>query len=95
MRPEQADLNDPNYQETLKVKPGVFSPAIIALGKTYNASPFDTKIELENDYLDQRTPSKDLRFVGGALSAFAKSRGNVKMHGKPRVDIPASTTDDD
>jgi len=95
MRPEQADLNDAIYQETLKVKPGVFNPAIIVLGKTYNSSPFLTKIILEKQYLDQRTFAKDVRFVGEALFAFLKSRGNVKMHGKPRVDTSQSTTDQD
>lgn len=95
MRPEQADLNDPTYQATLTVKPGVFNPAIIALGKTYNASPFATKIDLEKQYLDQRTLTKDIRFVGDALLAFIKSRGNVKMHGKPRVEVSESPTDQD
>jgi len=95
MRPEQARLDDATYQEILKVKPGVFNPAIIALGKTYNASPFATKIQLEKEYFDQRTRSKDIRFIGNSLLAFIKSRGNVKMHGTPQVDSMPSNIEQD
>ncbi len=94
MRPEQARIEDAMYQEILKVKPGVFNPAIIALGKTYNASPFTIKVELEKNYLDQRTRGKDIRFIGDSLLAFMKSRGNVKMRGTPQVDILSESEED-
>ena len=95
MRPEQADLENPYYRQTLRVKPGVFSPAIIQLGKAYNESEFTTKISLEQAFLDERTPARDVRFVLDALIAFIKSQGNVKMHGKPRVDVNSDFTDNE
>lgn len=94
MRPEQADLDNPDYLEILKVKPGMFSPSIIQLGKHYNASKFTQKVELEQQYLDERTLKKDVRFFGEALSAFARNKRNVKMHGEPAVEVEFENDND-
>ena len=87
MRPEQVDMSDPIYLEVLYVKPGMFSPAILQLGQTYNASEFDTKVTLEKAYLDDRSLSKDFDLIKRTVSALIQSRGNIKMRGKPLVSI--------
>lgn len=87
MTPEQVDLDNPNYQQILNVKPGMFSPAIIQLGKYYNASTFSQKVTLEQDYLDERTFRKDIQFFGESLSALLKNKRNVKMHGDPKIKV--------
>lgn len=94
MRPEQGDLDNPDYLQILSVKPGMFSPSIIQLGKYYNASKFTQKVELEQRYLEDRTLKKDVRFFGEALSAFARNKLNVKMHGEPTVKVEFESDND-
>ena len=85
MRPEEVDLSDDNYQQALTVKPGVFNPAVLQLGRRYNPTDFATKVRLEKAYLEERSAGKDTRFVGDMLRAWVRSRGNVKARGEPRV----------
>lgn len=51
MTPEEADLQNEDYQQVLQVKPGMCSPAILSLDRAYNASDFATKARLDVQYL--------------------------------------------
>lgn len=84
MRPEQANMDNPTYQRVLQVKPGMLNPGIFSLGRTYNSSQFETKVDLENQYLEDRSFGKDLNFVKAILGAIIESRGNLKLRGKVR-----------
>jgi hypothetical protein len=59
------------------------SYAILRLGREYNASPADLKLQLEQDYVDRQSVAYDLRLVRVALGALVRSRGNVKARGLP------------
>jgi lipopolysaccharide/colanic/teichoic acid biosynthesis glycosyltransferase len=81
--PERVDLEDPTWQRVLSVRPGMVSYAILRLGREYNASPADLKLQLEQDYVDRQSVAYDLRLVRVALGALVRSRGNVKARGLP------------
>lgn len=96
MRPEQVDLNHTQYQKILAVKPGLFSPAILQLAVNYNASQFDTKVNLEKVYLDERSLVKDMKVIKNTFIALIQSRGNIKLRGKPSIveeDLPTTEKD--
>lgn len=82
MTPEETDLQNEDYQDVLQVKPGMLSPAILSLGRAYNASDFATKARLDAQYLRQRSLWKDFNLSLATLRAFFSSRGNIKKHGK-------------
>ena len=85
MTPDEVDMTNEDYQQVLNVKPGVLSPSIVQLGKTYNATDFVTKVKLEHDYLKQRSVGSEIRFFFDMFGAVIKSQGNVKARGKPRI----------
>ena len=82
--PDEADLDDENYRRVLAVKPGMISPAILRLGRTYNATDFATRAALEKEHLDGRSAWRDLRLTGQSVRALLRSRGNIKKRGEPR-----------
>jgi len=88
MEPERVDLADPAWREILSVRPGLLSPAILSLGRTYNASDAATKRARELAYVRARSLAGDLRLFGDAVQALVASRGNVKARGAPRRRAP-------
>lgn len=84
MEPERVDLADPAWQRILSVRPGHISYAILTLASTYNASNMADRQRLELDYVRRQSLAFDLPLLARALTAVARSRGNIKLHGKPR-----------
>jgi len=87
MEPEAVDLDDPNWQKILTVKPGMISLAILKLGKRYNASPLALKKKLETEYVEQQSFRFDLQMLLQGLRAHVASTGNVKARGKPDPEV--------
>ena len=85
MGPDEVDMRNENYQQVIKVKPGMISPAILQLGNQYNAADFATRAKLERTYLDGRSVGRDIWLVGHFIFATVKSRGNVKQRGERRI----------
>ncbi len=84
---DEADMSDGNYQQVLKVKPGMVGPAILQLGRYYNPTDFSTKVKLEKSYLTERSAGSDIRLVRAAIHATLKSRGNIKKRGESSTDL--------
>lgn len=82
--PDRIDLNDPDWQRILSVRPGMISPAILALGRTFNSSPQHVKNRYELAYVDDNSVFRDLRLMISGVRAMIASRGNVKMRGEPQ-----------
>ena len=82
--PDRVDLGDPAWQRVLRVQPGMVSYAILCLGREYNASPSDLKLQLELEYVERQSVAGDLRLLLLAAAALVQSRGNVKSRGAPR-----------
>jgi lipopolysaccharide/colanic/teichoic acid biosynthesis glycosyltransferase len=89
--PERVDRADPAWQQILTVKPGMISPAILALGQRYNASPAAVKQQLELAYVRQQSFRYDLHLFWQAMRGYVASKGNWKARGKPMVAIEYAT----
>jgi lipopolysaccharide/colanic/teichoic acid biosynthesis glycosyltransferase len=81
--PERVDRGDPTWQKILTVRPGMFSLAILQLGRAYNASDPALKQRLEVEYVENASLRFDLRVLLRAVGAHIASRGNVKARGEP------------
>ena len=84
MEPHRVDLNDPTWQRILSIRPGYVSYAIIVLARAYNGSSMADKQRLELEYVRRQSFLFDLRILAAALRGVLTSRGNIKLHGKPR-----------
>lgn len=85
--PERVDLADPVWQQILAVRPGLISPAILALGRRYNGSPHALKQQLELEYVQTHSLQLDLHLFRQAIQGFWASRGNWKARGAPAVAV--------
>jgi len=86
MEPEFVDLADPTWQRYFSVRPGLFSYAILRLGKTFGPSSAGTlpqKQALELEYIDRQSLRFDVRLLARSVRALIASRGNVKARGEP------------
>jgi lipopolysaccharide/colanic/teichoic acid biosynthesis glycosyltransferase/8-oxo-dGTP pyrophosphatase MutT (NUDIX family) len=83
MEPDALDPAHPLWQRVLSVRPGMVSPAVLALGARYNAAPLSLRRQLEFDYIARRSLALDLRLLGRGARALVASRGNVKARGRP------------
>ena len=84
MEPHRVDLGDPTWQRILSVRAGLISYAILMLASAYNGSSMADKQRLELEYVCQHSFLFDLRILAVALRDDLVSRGNIKLHGKPR-----------
>jgi lipopolysaccharide/colanic/teichoic acid biosynthesis glycosyltransferase len=85
MEPERVDLADPMWQAYLRVRPGLFNYAVLALGRTWTPlreTRPELNQELELEYERRRSAWTDARLVLGWLWGLVKSRGNVKARGE-------------
>ena len=87
--PERVDLDDPLWQQILSVRPGM-SPAILQLGREYNASPYHLKNQLELEYVQRRSLRYDLQLFWQGVRQHIKTKGNIK-HGGSQVEIDYAT----
>jgi lipopolysaccharide/colanic/teichoic acid biosynthesis glycosyltransferase len=81
--PERVDREDPAWQRILSVRPGMFSLAILRLGRDYNASDLLLKQQLEMEYVENASLRFDLQVLFKGISAHIASGGNVKVRGRP------------
>lgn len=91
------DPNDPTWQRYIEVKPGIFSYAILKLGKEWTPSRQSHPAlnqELELEYIERRSNGFDLRIFLDSLGALARSKGNIKMRSEadPEVKEKISST---
>lgn len=85
MEPEHVDLADPAWLRILSVRPGYVSYAILTLGNAYNGSDTTVRQRLELEYVQRQSVIFDLRILARVLAAHLRSRGNIKLHGKPQL----------
>lgn len=88
MEPSRVDLADPAWQRILTVRPGYVSYAIITLASAYNSSTMTEKQALELEYVRRQSFLFDLHILAAAGSGVLLSRGNIKLHGKPKRQRP-------
>jgi lipopolysaccharide/colanic/teichoic acid biosynthesis glycosyltransferase len=86
--PERIDSGDPAWATILSVKPGLLSPAVLLLATRFNSARQYDRNTLELEYLRRRTFRSDLRLIADTFVAAARSRGNIKARGRPRVVAP-------
>ncbi|MCB0122392.1 MAG: sugar transferase [Caldilineaceae bacterium] len=95
MEPEQVDRSDPVWQQILTIRPGLVSPAILQLGKTYNATPPARKAQLELEYVRRASFGYDLQICWYGIQRFVETKGNFKR-GVPHIDnANIDSTDED
>lgn len=83
--PERVDLNDPAWQKVLTIRPGYISWAILKLASAYNTSPWPLKLQLEEEYLQNKSLVFNLFILRKAVQGLIESRGNIKARGVPSV----------
>lgn len=84
MEPDRVDLADRAWQRIVSVRPGYISYAILTFASAYNASSMVERQRLELAYVRRHSLTFDLRLLASALAAHLASRGNIKLHGRPR-----------
>lgn len=84
--PARVDLRNPEWQQLLRIRPGVFSYAILVLATEFNQSSPERKRQLELDYVQKQSFWYDLQLMRRVIQAMIASKGNIKTRGKPTVD---------
>jgi polysaccharide biosynthesis protein PslA len=90
MEVDMVDLRDPRWQSYFQVKPGLFSYAILKMGKSWapnRVSHPEHNQELEMEYMSKRSLLFDAYLLARSLYAHIKSKGNVKARKEPDSDI--------
>lgn len=90
MEPDRVDLRDPLWQQYVQLQPGFFNPAVLALGRAWNASrttrpALNQRLELA--YAARRSAREDWRLIRRALGAWLASGGNIKARKPPEPDL--------
>jgi lipopolysaccharide/colanic/teichoic acid biosynthesis glycosyltransferase len=90
MEVDRVNLRDPRWQTYFQVKPGLFSYAVLKMGKAWTPSRVshpERNQELEMEYISKRSPRFDTYLLLRSLYALITSKGNVKARKKPDADI--------
>jgi lipopolysaccharide/colanic/teichoic acid biosynthesis glycosyltransferase len=90
MEGDRVDLHDPRWQTYFEVKPGLFSYAVLKMGKSWTPSRVshpERNQELEMEYIRKRSPRFDTYLLLRSLYAHIRSKGNVKARKEPDADI--------
>lgn len=92
--PERIELSDPAWTQILSVRPGIFSYAILMLGRDFNQSTQVERNLLEVEYVERQSFAFDLEIILQSLLGWVNSQGNIKRHGQPRVAITQHNKED-
>lgn len=86
--PERVNLNDPDWQRILRIRPGILSYAVLTLAKDFNSASQAERNKLELEYLEKRSLIYDLQLLAMNLQKLTISGGNVKARGIPSKVMP-------
>ena len=75
--PERVNLDDPDWQKVLSVKPGLTGLGLITFNKTYNQTPIAKRLEVECHYIDHKSLAYDFEIFLKTLSLWSKM-GHIK-----------------
>lgn len=79
-RPEmtdRVDLNDPQWQKVLSVKPGLTGMGILSLREAYNRSSLENRLEPELFYIEHQSFWLDLNLLAYTIYWWARM-GHIK-----------------
>ena len=75
--PERVDLNHPDWQKVLSVKPGLTGLGLIVFNKNYNQTPIERRLKVERYYVDNHSLMYDLKIFLKTLNLWLKM-GHIK-----------------
>lgn len=81
--PERVNLNDPDWQHILCVRPGILSYAVLMLAKDFNSTSQAERNKLELEYIKKQSLSYDVNILLASLKKWVASGGNIKARGIP------------
>lgn len=67
--PDEVNYTEPDWQKIFSVKPGMFSLAILRLAKGYNASSYETRNQIELEYIRQQSFAFDFQVLFRSIQA--------------------------
>lgn len=92
MEPARVDLLDPLWRQYVQLQPGFFNPAVLALGREWNASrtarpTLNQRLELA--YAARRSAREDWWLIRRTLRAWLAGGGNIKARKPSDPDLMA------
>ena len=90
MEIDAVDLNEPEWQQYFRIKPGLINYAVLMLGKTWNENRarnpgFNRDLEIQ--YTQKQTWKTNFCLFIKSIHAWLRSKGNMKARGEPDESI--------